>query len=245
MIYEWYTGSDGSKQIAREFEKVYFRSRGKLTPEAIISRIEELAKSEGDVNMRAKFLTAAARLRLQQPGATGRGPSMTEVVELYDPLAANFPWVVTDYLEACLWAAIETGKSEGDNAWLSVAHYVFPLALWHQGRLDRTTTTWAVRAVAESFLELGKRFSSRVLLEMAVVAAIRAHHWDPDEPATLELLVEAYKLLGNRGAEARIFRDLCELEPKRKAKAQGVLRKSIETMLLIFGLRKESGSYPG
>lgn len=238
MIYEWYTGSDPSKEIAREFEKVCFRSREKLTPQEIIHRIEELAKREQDANMRAKFLTAAARVRLQNPGKTSPGPPMREVVKLYDPLAANFPWVVTDYLEACLWAAIEVGEAEGEKALPAVGPYALAIALWHQGRLDQTTACWAMGVVAESLLELGKQLQSRVLLEMSVAAAIRAHHWDSEDTRMLEVLAEAHKLLGDLGSEARVLRELRELEPQRKTTAIGQIKDSFRTILRLFGLKK-------
>lgn len=242
MIYEWYTGSDRTKGIAREFEKVFFRLRNKLPVEEIIRRIKELAQREQDANMRAKFLTAAARLHLQHPEKVEQGLSMGEVVKLYDPLAANFPWVVTDYLEACLWASMEAGQTGDEQARLAATPYVLALALWQQGRLDQTTAIWAIRMVAESLLELGRKFGSRTLLEMAVVAAVRAHHWDPDEPATLEVLAEAHGLLGDIGAERRVFDELCELDPRKKSQAKGLLRESLENMLTLFGLRKKGRS---
>lgn len=239
MVYEWYTGSDSSKQIAKRFEKLYYRSRGKLPVDVIIREIEELAQGEQDPNMRAKFLTAAARLRLQNPGKAPQGLSMGDVVKLYDPLAANFPWVITDYLEACLWCAIQVGEREGEEAWRCVGPYALALALWHQGRLDQTTACWAVAVLAESLLELGKELQSRVLLEMAAAAAIRAHHWDSEDPRVLEVLAEAHKLLGDVSVEARVQRELGELGLKKKINAVDGIKDSFKLFLRLFGLIKK------
>lgn len=238
MIYQWYTGSDETKSIAKEFEKVYFRSRGRLSTESIIRKIEELAQAEQDPNMRAKFLTAAARLRRESTGTSSSGMPMRELVKLYDPLAPNFPWVVSDYLEACLWAAIEAVGAEGDDAWLAAGPYFLALAVWYPGRLDHTVATWAIGGLAAVLLELGKKYQSRVLLELAVAAGIRAHHGDSEDARVLEVLAEAHRLLGDVGAEARVLRDLRELDPQAAAKAPSALSESFRTFLRLFGFSK-------
>lgn len=242
MIFEWYTGSDKRKRRAKEFHELYFRSREELPRETIIRRIEQLAEQERDRNMRAKFLVAAERLRLRLGSEAPDRVSPEDLLREFDPYAANFPWVAREYLEVCLSAVAEMREGQKKDAWLLGTGQAFAQALWSQSGLDEDTANDAVGMVANALVLLGEELHSAVLLQMAVVAAIRAHHGDPEDPAPLRVLARAYNKLGDTASEARVLELLREVEFGDESELESRIEVSTEKFRSLLGLEGEAGS---
>lgn len=239
MIFEWYTGWQKSKKKAKKFYELYFRSREKLPVETLIRQIEALAQRERDRNMRAKFLVAARRLRLKRADEASNSPPAEELLKEFDPYGANFPWVIPEYLDACFSAVAEKGGGHGQEAWASKAPYAFAEVLWSNTGVDEDTYNDAVTMLASALLHLGEKFDSPVLFQMAVVAATRAHHGDPEEPAPLRVLARAYKRLGDIVSETRVLEQLRQVDFEDESESQSRMQAFTERFASLLGLNGE------
>lgn len=243
MIFEWYTGSQKSSKKAKQFYKLFFRLREQLPLETLIRRIERLAKRERDRNVRAKFLAAARSLRLRLGDRASHSYPAEKLLKEFDPYAANFPWVIGEYLDTCLSAVAESAKDhEREEVGLSNAPHALAQVLWSDVGLDEDTSNDAVGMLASALLHLGEEFDSPVLLRMAVVAAIRAHHGDPEDPAALWVLARAYKRLGDTVSEARVLDQLRQVEFEAEGESQSRIQAFTERFESLLGLGGEPDS---
>lgn len=240
MIFEWYTAPGGSKKRAKKFYRLYFKSGEELPLEKVIRKIKALAWRERDRNMRAKFLAAAKRLQVRLESEPSDRCPAGDLLREFDPYGANFTWVVPEYLEVCLSAVPETADAQGEQAWPAGARYAFAQALWSQNGLDEDTTNDAVGMVASALVFLGEQLDSPILLEMAIVAAIRAHHGDPEDPAPLRVLARAYNKLGDTASEARVVEQLREVEFEEESESESRIEAFTEKFQSLLGLEGEA-----
>lgn len=238
MIFEWYTGSDKTKKRAKTFFRLYYQSRERSTTQALARQIEKLAKRERDCNMRAKFLAAGRRLQPNESDERSTTVSREEILKEFDLYAANFPHVVREYLDTCLRAVASCSHGERVQ-WLSSAPLAFAQVLWSDSGLDGDTADDAVCMIAEMLLALAEDFNSPILLEMAVMAALRAHHGDPEDPAPLRVLAWAYNKRGDVGSATRISDQLQQVEFRDESEEESRITASVEKFRSLLGLGDE------
>lgn len=196
MIFEWYSGSDTSGEIPSRVAR-FEAKRMVPPPDEEVAFYSDLLQIETDPNWQAAWLTRLAIAQISGDNETAAAAAFEKALGLFDPLAGNFKDVGREYCDALYGLTRYHPCSQEDN-WEPIVRWGFALLCNYQnGDLLSWQLTSGLRSLALALIVVGRKMDNRLLNEMAVSAAIAAHHRDPDEPIDLEDIAVASAFLGN------------------------------------------------
>lgn len=202
MIYEWYSGSDKTLQVAKRLEKLN-ATFDDLSSEERLVAYQGLLDQEHDPNWRASILHTIGWIhRLAERWDTAFD-AFKKACETYDPLAANFSDVEDDYCRSHYFVAVETCPEAEPTACLRYAFKVLPFL--NKGHLDEFETALILGNIGSTLNELGHQPANSWAYSVALTFHAVGHHIDPEDPGNLESLLYTYLNIDDRRAAQRVL----------------------------------------
>jgi tetratricopeptide (TPR) repeat protein len=212
MIYQWYTGSDSSKEVPRRLARL---DRGKAANslDDTVAILRELLRIETDPNWRAYLLW---RIGSELIGAARVEEGIAALLEAeahFDPLLPTICDLVAEYCATLFTLIVVHYYKKGDF------EKVAELAVTIVTELPNSTLNGSEKADVYFYqgfaLEmLAKRHSLNWLHPVALASYLKWHRLDPEEPSCLEHLAYSYFNVGDMERSDIAARMCLEVEPE-------------------------------
>ena len=233
MIYQWYTGSDSTKGVARRLNELNQRGPDASVDEAVAA-LRDLLLIEHDPNWRGYLLWRVGREYLKAERFKEAVATFFEAKDSFDPLLATSRDVRTEYCDT-LYQLILHHYYDRDEM-MTVAQ----LAAVITANLEEVQFNDAERAFVYycqgfAFEILAKRHSLDWLHPVALASYLRWHRLAPEEPACLEHLAYSYFYVGDFKRSELTAKMFLEVAP------EGEMRTRVETFLGSHGRELRDG----
>jgi tetratricopeptide (TPR) repeat protein len=233
MIYQWYSGSDTSKEVPRRLTKLN-QGAAATSLDDTLATLRDLLRIETDPNWRGYLLS---RIGSELLGADRREEGIATLLEAetqFDPLLPTICDLVAEYCDA-LFSLIVGYYSENDD-FAKVA----ALATAIVADLPNSKLSGPDRAAIHfyqgfAFEMLAKRHSLDCLNSVALASYLKWHRLNPEEPACLEHLAYSYFKVGDMERSGIAARMCLEVEPG------GEIRERVEKFLRDHGRQLACG----
>lgn len=195
MIYEWYTGSDGSKSVPRRLAELE-RDKEATLPAQRIKILRELLEIEEEANARGYLLWRIGSEHLREERHEEAVAAFLEAKNQFDPLLGTISGVMPAYCDTLRslisWQYYDRGEMETvaelsssivaniDDAGFS--DFNRGMTFFYQGK---------------AFSALARKYDLGFLQPLALASYLKWHHEAPDDDACLEHLAYAYFRAGD------------------------------------------------
>lgn len=218
MLYEWYSGCDSTKAVPHRinaFDSTYEN----LTADQRTNFLTETLGVERDRNWRGYLFTRLGREFEYQSRPDEAVRAYDSSLQEYDPYGANFQDVVDSYCRS-LDGLVRLSYSDEKEPDRMVAAGIAILAFHDLTQLSMEERAILFGWLARGLTTLAYRTGRRILHELALPVALRAHHIQPEFPGYLRELVYCYFNLGNATMCEAAYRDYLRVAEKGEARDQ-------------------------
>jgi tetratricopeptide (TPR) repeat protein len=229
VIFEWYSGSDRAGDVPRQLANLREAS-DLLSAEEKLAILTRALEREKDPNWRAYILTECGLVRRLSGDHDGAVEAFEMARLSFDVVAGNFDDVKSMY-GAALYYLLEEKYFDLDDIEAAVLLSFQLLVVLDQVDLAGYTKPLFFAFISSMLNRLGEKLGKPDLFAMAVSAAARAHHEDPDDFDLLESLFNGYFNQRDRRGCERVLAMMKGLSPghARLAAAATAFRERFES----------------
>jgi tetratricopeptide (TPR) repeat protein len=233
MIYQWYSGSDSSKEVPRRLTKLD-RGAAAASLDDTLATLRDLLRIEKDPNWRGYLLSRMGSELLSAHRREEGIAMLLEAETQFDPLLPTICDLVAEYCDA-LFSLIVGHYSEKDDFAKVAALATAIVADLPDSKLSSPDRAAIYFYQGFAFEMLAKHHSLGCLNSVALASYLKWHRLNPEEPACLEHLTYSYFKVGDMERAGIAARMCLEVEPG------GEIRERVEKFLRDHGRQLECG----
>lgn len=211
MIFEWYSGSDTTGYIPRRVTELLSRAHDGEKPELAVDELLKLVEEEKDPNMKGKICYAAATVAANAGNDRRYEELCRRALEYFDPLAANFPDVVEEYVWSNFGAIDKTGDASDEKIERNIPLKLAGLVWADKAGVGEDHYVAFLEGLGSFFALCGERYGLPVFWRLSLICALRAHHRSSEDVYCLGLIARAKQELGDKEGLERVRRMVEEL----------------------------------